>query len=491
MSILHQPTFLLLGDDEAVDLPTVLARLWADDVEGFAHLQAFQEHAWHAFLTQLAALAVPDGAWPSDADGWRSAILELTDGAFEPWTLHVADLSKPAFQQLPVDDVSALKNVYEAPDEFDVPVFAKVHDDKPGRVRRAQADHWAYVLVSLQTAEGFSGRNNYGIVRMNGGLGNRPYTARAASLRWGRRVREEAGRLVANAASTAHDFGMSLAGHRLMWVAPWDGSTSIDLAACHPWCIETCRRVRLVEDDGRIVARTGNTTAPHIALREGGDVGDPWTPVREKDAKALTLASTGWRYDKMVELLTEYRLPPTLDPIDGAKNTAFVGRTLVRGQGKTEGFHERILPLPSGPIDPFRDPTLGDHAKDRREDVAKASGALSAGLRKFLAAGGDSPSTEDRHHRWLDSFKHDIDACFFPWLFRFAAIERDDDDARAAASLAWVKHLHDLARAQLDDCFDSAPFPEGRRLRAVASAESMFERSFRKKFPTLATESPR
>ena len=66
------------------------------------------------------------------------------------------------------------KNVVSTPDELDLLVTAKNHDLKSIVAGQANADDWIFALITLQTMEGFSGAGNYGISRMNGGLGNRP-----------------------------------------------------------------------------------------------------------------------------------------------------------------------------------------------------------------------------------------------------------------------------------------------------------------------------
>ena len=76
------------GDLHRSSLPELLAAMVADSVRDFPALRPHQRHPWHAFLAQLAAIALhragQDEPW-IDATDWRTALLALTpddpDGA--------------------------------------------------------------------------------------------------------------------------------------------------------------------------------------------------------------------------------------------------------------------------------------------------------------------------------------------------------------------------------------------------------------------------
>ena len=72
------------------------------------------------------------------------------------------------------DKLGEYKNTVGTPDELDMLVTSKNHDVKSAVAESASANDWIFALISLQTSEGFSGAGNYGISRMNGGLGCRP-----------------------------------------------------------------------------------------------------------------------------------------------------------------------------------------------------------------------------------------------------------------------------------------------------------------------------
>ena len=129
------------GRREGLSLPDVLARLGDGAPIEFTALQAHQMHAWHAFLVQLAAIAVHeagDGSVRRDAENFRGLLRALTGGREEPWCLLVEELSQPAFMQPPVPEgsIEKWKNATASPDEIDLLVTAKNHDVKMRRARR-------------------------------------------------------------------------------------------------------------------------------------------------------------------------------------------------------------------------------------------------------------------------------------------------------------------------------------------------------------------
>jgi len=115
-------------------LSELLAAMVANKVRDFPALRPHQRHPWHAFLAQLAAIALhragQDEPW-TEASDWRAALLALTpddaDGA--AWCL-VAPPERPALLQPPVpgERVDDWKNVLRAADELDMLITSKNHD---------------------------------------------------------------------------------------------------------------------------------------------------------------------------------------------------------------------------------------------------------------------------------------------------------------------------------------------------------------------------
>ena len=176
-NLLSDPLLTVTGG-RAVSLPELFASLAKREVREFPFLRPHQRPSWHMFLVQIGALAVWGAGWkelPDDPARWREALRKLTD-AFpdeEPWQLVVEDWARPAFLQPP--DPGDLKwSPADTPDELDLLILSKNHDLKRGTLQQASAEHWVYLLISVQTTVGFFGQKKYGIARMNGGFANRP-----------------------------------------------------------------------------------------------------------------------------------------------------------------------------------------------------------------------------------------------------------------------------------------------------------------------------
>lgn len=478
-------------------LPGVLAALTTDCVEGFERLQAHQSHAWHAFLVQLAAITLHrlgESAPFDDEDRWRKGLLCLSAerGGGDAWALVSTDLAMPAFLQPPVPEgnTQGWKDLGECPDDIDVLATARNHDVKRGRIVAPSPEDWCYALVSLQTMQGFFGAGNYGIARMNGGFSSRPCVALAPDARLGRRFTRDVAILRDRRAEILGDFDFykESGGIELLWLDAWDGRQSFALSELDPYFIEVCRRIRLVETDGAIGA---HATATKVARIEGkamlGNTGDPWTPV-DAGGKALTLGSAGYSY-RLVEALLlsgDYKQPVALRVReDDPERMLFVASGLVRGKGKTDGFHERTIPVP-GRIrlmlgsEEGRD-RLGALARRRVEDVRTLqSAALRPAVCTLLQAAPDRLDFRDqRADRWVSLHDGLVDEVFFASLWH--DIELDDADAQAK----WRDTVMKLARRVLSSAEAATPLPAMRKFKAVAAAWRVLEGAARKKFADL------
>ena len=159
-----------------------------------------------------------------DEADWRRRLLQLSGGVEEAWCLIVEDLSLPAFFQSPVPE-GRLEKVYKKhfnrPDEIDVLITAKNHDVKQATIASDAVEQWIYALVTLQTMEGFSGRGNYGIARMNGGFGSRPAICVAPPGGWSARWQRDVPLLCAAREELVGDYGFADEGGAAL---VWDGA---------------------------------------------------------------------------------------------------------------------------------------------------------------------------------------------------------------------------------------------------------------------------
>ena len=521
-SILTVPVIRVKHDDGAINsmtLAQVYAALMNDDVASFPALRPHQRHALHALLTQLGVSAMLKAELsqpPMDPDEWLGILRNLTQDEYpndEPWHLVVDDITMPAFMQPPASSEGKsdeYKSVVNTPDELDMLVTSKNHDLKASVGAQGNIDDWLFALITLQTMEGFGGAGNYGISRMNGGLGNRPiFTLAPASddgmnVRMGQHIKRDIEALLEHRSTLVNDYPMTESGVGLLWTQSWDGTASQKLLmnALSPFYVEVCRRVRLrIDGNGNLYAIRATSKAARIESKAmNGRTGDPWTPINQKESKALTLAKGGFTYKRIVDYLTvgDWEWPALLeskqsDPDD----MALVARAMVRGQGKTEGYYERVIPITTkvkmAMMGRASSQELGDIAKERIVEVGKVQRILRHAVSVFAAGGGDSIADEHRARAnpWANRLDEIVDATFFDDLQDEFQV---DESERQAIRNKWLRNDDDddgvinHARKILHQAEDSLPCNEMRRYKARTRAESAFEgmiRSGNRGFPNL------
>ncbi len=485
-------------------LPSLFVALAADQVQDFPALRPHQRHAWHALLVQLAALARVDQArTPSTEREWRDALRALTPGddGDASWSL-VTSPEHPAFLQPPAPDgqTANWKGMAATPDALDMLVTARNHDLKAARMRNAAPDDWLFALVSLQTQEGFLGAGNYGISRMNGGFASRPGVGILPKGGIGRRWQRDCDKLLGSRAHVAATYGLRASGGvSLVWTVPWDGTTSLAFESLDPFYIEVCRRVRLQlsEDGTHLFARTTGTKAARInAVGRNGITGDAWTPVNATEGKALTITRAGFDYRLASELVFGSRfVPPSaqeLAPEDGTDGIAVIAQGITRGQGKTDGLHQRLVPISPRVRQALlqrQTDKLAAMASERVQAIGTMRSAiLRTSLFVLFQAGAsklnfDATTTKQQVSPFLDRFERAEDTRFFDDLN--AEVEADD---AAAQRLAWLLGLADRAEQVLRDAFATGPQNGERRYKAQAAALTTFHGQLRSgnHLPTLA-----
>ena len=482
------------GALHSTSLPQLLAAMAANEVRDFPALRPHQRHPWHAFLVQLGAIALHHAQqsqpWHSAAD-WRAALLALTpnDPDGSPWCL-VAPADRPALLQAPVpgENPTTWNNLLHAADALDMLVTSKNHDLKAARARHAQADDWLFALLSLQTQEGFLGAGNYGISRMNGGFASRPGVGVAAVGAWGLRWQSDVASLLQQRERIASEYGLApTGGHALLWLLPWSGTDALALQALDPLYIEICRRVRLAAPQGRIQAHvTGSKVARIAAKDSNGVTGDAWTPIETAKAKALTLSRNGFDYKLMSELIAGdgYTLGAAWRLDGWPQNTPLqaIAQATVRGQGKTEGYHERRVPispklrrlLTSG-----QRPLVANLAKKRIQAIADMRKLLWISL-SLLFANGENDSGNDaisnRASRFAQPFEQYEDTRFFDDLAQHIEAEGAQQET---VYLQWLLGLAERAEAVLQHAFVAGPRSGMQRYKAQSAALSRFHAGLR------------
>ena len=505
-SLLTEPLirYRRVGDNCTVyaSLPQLFVALAGDEVRDYPSLRPHQRHPWHAFLVQLAAIALykaeRTAAFDTE-DEWRDALLALTpddpDGA--AWCL-VSPPDRPALLQAAVEgnSIDEWKSLAFAADEIDMLVTSKNHDIKGSRARRSQPEDWLFALLSLQTQEGFLGAGNYGISRMNGGFASKPGIGVAPVGLHGSRWARDISALLAQRERTAEERGLQAEdGLALVWLAPWDGLTSLSFSKLDPFYIEICRRIRLQSLGDAITSIGTGSKAARIAAKElNGLTGDAWTPIDLEGGKALTITANGFNYKLVSELIFggKYQTPVAQNLIQpaGGNGLVFIAQGVTRGQGKTEGYHERQVP-----ISPKVRNQLLTNQKASLARLATQRIAIIGEVRKLLwvalavlFASGKSGDSSDGNKTKASKFSAPFEAAEDGRFFDDLSEEIDAVDP-AEQRIKWALGLVDRAEAILKIAFDAGPRNGIQKYRAQSAALSRFHgglRSDNSPLPDLA-----
>ena len=395
------------GGRETLSLPQTLHLLHQDQIASFHGLRPHQEHPWHAFLTQLAVIAVQHAGLnepPDNPHDWRRTLAAATQGE-TPWELIQDDLSIPAFLQNPVPDPDAIAKRGKpcpTPDSIDILFASKNHETKQDLIRDARPDHWIYALVCAQTSASYAGAGHPAASRMNGGYSSRPAVSLAPAQGGpGAHWRRDTEALLRNL-----DYRGDTA-RALLWTIPWTGAKNeaMDPASLHPLYLEVCRRLRLNQTtDGRIGAlKTTAAGAIVDAKSRNGNTRDPWTPIAKSAgaAKPLHLQKDGFNHRLIAAILLDrekWEPPFLLQPApqelrQGAAN--LIARGTAGGKCETNGFHSAIIPLSPPLLQAINDPRKADEAleivNDRQQQLRAVRHCLSAAIETSLNGTREQP----------------------------------------------------------------------------------------------------
>ena len=502
--------FDLLGDPllevegaSPCSLAEVLAALCRQEDLVFANLRPHQQAPWHAFLVQLAYLALEKAGIvepPTDAASWRKLLLDLSHGQACAWHLCVDDWQQPAFLQSPCSPgrESDFKAVAESAQSLDILVTSRNFDEKSEKVvglRDDRIDAWIYALVTLQGGAPFQGAGNYSSMRMNGGFSARPQFRIAFERGSGKEFSRDLNALQAGSNLVAAEedgigSGRALA---LLWLERWDDAP-LTLADVHPLCLEVTRRVRIRREQGRLVLRRSGSKTMRVAAKEQlGAVRDPWIPLMVGDpVKALTVQAEGFSYRRLAVLLLQpsvCTLPllarPSAAERAAGRPATLIAQVLVGGQGRTDGLLRReiLMPMPVAQAVADGDAHLAERARRFVEMASMAGGqALRPALIQFIDGGDDvdwkHPDPARIAAPWLQRLDTLIDDRFFISLFGSAAADLKDDEAE----LAWQAELAGFVSATFAAACEALPTRNSSRVFALARAERRLHGSWLKKF---------
>ncbi len=501
------------GQVDRLNLPQVLVQLSGAEALDFPMLRPHQQPAWHAFLVQLAFMALELAEVtqpPTDEAAWQTLLRGLTPEylADEPWCLVVDDWELPAFLQSPClpGAQTDYKRVLESAQEIDLLITSKNHDEKAGKMPRIgcdEADVAVYSLVSLQGFAGVFGKRKYNVMRMNRGYASRAQFRLVFTRGSGPEFLRDLTVLVAEAerlwedANTGHGIGTSLR-HRLLWLSPW-GDTAMTLESVHPLCLEVCRRIRLrLVDDVLQALTAGSESARVDAKLRNGIVLDPWLPlVKEGVPRALTAMANTFSYRLLSPILFDgqrYELPLLARArLEEGSAGVMVAQVLVRGMGTTDGLLRREIPMHGRALRKFGDARTELALRARLFiDIASTlqGKVLRSALLQFID-GSNDPDWKNGDFakyvaRWTDHFDQLVDEVFYEALFDTIEAELADQPAQAQ----WLQTLLPLAREVFDRGTEALPSRDGSRLIALARAERLFTGGVFKQFGTLLPHAP-
>jgi CRISPR system Cascade subunit CasA len=471
-----------------ISLPALLAALVRDDIQALPALRPHQRHALHMFLAQVGALALHRAKLavpPMTEDAWRTLLLQLTpEHPDTAWAMVVEDIRLPALLQPPAPEgsIAGFRNTVSTPDALDVLITAKNFDLKSAIATQAEPDDWLFALISLQTMEGYSGATRYGIARMKHGDASRAFLGLAPPGGIGAHVRRDMLAMLAGRDRLLElytDYPL-VDGIGLTWLEPWDGMASLGIDRLDLWFVEVCRRVRLcLRADGSLTARTtGSAVARVDAKHRNGVTGDFWAPVNDAEGKAFSPDVRGFSSRVLTRLLfvlqdqVNFRLPPSMAALPEDQAMQVIARGVCRGQGKTEGFHERIIPFADSALAELSSAEgrkrLGKLAEAQQREIEVISRALRLGCAIVAAGGGEA---EKKHYERAKSFLRRLDQeCEADF---FAALQDrliHGDQAKAP----YLRSLIAAAATLLKEAADTIPCASLHRHRARSDAERAF-----------------
>ena len=400
--------------EKLATLPEILAMYAREEDFSLPALRAHQQHPWHAFICQMAAMAMDAAqitAMPTDAATWQRIITGITPAEARPtaWDLVVEDITKPAFMQPPSGtgkNAADYRIVHHTPDDIDILVTTSHHRMKRETALESCTDDWLVALITMQTAAGYDAPRTYGIYRMNKGFGNRPCVALTPAQEPHRAVARDVQALLETKSKPPELFpdGELI---RLLWILPWDGAPSeaLPMNTLHPLCIEACRRIRINADSGGKITARRATSAKRRVLDndEKGFASDPWCPMDLQRKVAYTPAGPGTTTRRLLEIITDTKkwakprlLQPTSHELNGeTPEMAIITRNLSKDQVKTVRYNEAIRPVGKHTLQRLLtsppDPDAVNVATARMEAVNSARTALRQALQMAQYPAGAQP----------------------------------------------------------------------------------------------------
>lgn len=462
-NLLTDPVFGVRYADDRLDdltLPHLLAVSQKGEDIVLTGCRPHQRHAIHAFLVSLAFFV-----WmreqvtelPQDPDWWEE-VLRRVAGGDEPWMLVRDDPSEPAFMQPPASDFDPDGwKILVTPDEADTLNSAANHSLKRRTIGHPRPEHWVYALISAQTIKNSGDCRYIGASRVP--PSGRSFVGLSPGHNWGARFVRDVRVWKREWPNLVNAYGYASSptkGYALLWLLDWN--TPLRPCDLFPAYIDVCQRIRLTYNDNlkRVVAyRT--PAKRRLPADTKGITGDIWMPLIDREKKdgsvtrtPLYLPPEGFTYEILHAALfgEGANLNPALKVMkeDGLA-PLLIASGISRKNGKTRGFHQRILPVPPHVRavmeqggDDLKSTTLGQLSTKFVKAATGVKEALKEGLAQLK-----SVIAKDTLLQPQQELRRRIDHLFFDRLF--AAV--GDDAEEDAIVKQWTKELLDIAEELL------------------------------------------
>ena len=496
-NLLDDPLFDVAesGGMSRLTLPELIIGLRDERVTALRGVGAIQRQFVWRLLVRCAVRAA--GAEPFAALTVASLRDRLAGATpdLDCWSLHRAD-GGAAFLQVPLGAPTPAAAGYKPEDLSRLTIIpgGKNHEFKRGVAARLSPSDALNALVEYQFGSIFT-KGNYASQIMGSSTGKG--SGSPLMVPWwpalGESFVSHVHSSIAHAAFARDVLGLS-GDVWALWTLPWSGATDgMPASRLAPNFLPLARRVRLdaPSEDGMFdrlwfASSTGPRIADHTA---GSGLGDAFTPfvARKAQTKVRGVMGAGFDYREVARLLLDAAIDPRGQASFAVTHAARMSKSeslpvLMEGvafdQGKTIGFHQRVIELPRlSVLDPAPHALLLD---SMLTDAKSAESALAAAGRSWMS-GSARPKKGDRgrvdHCRSFLTQR--IDRLFF------AEVTGLIDDVRRSglvdgAQARWRAALVVAARVSLDEVMSSTPVPSARRFERAALAVDALTRGLLK-----------